>query len=252
MSGESRWYNYYVEGLQWLVKNTDIDGLYLDDVAFDRNLLKRMRRVMDGVKPGCIIDLHSNTGFSIGPATQYTEFFPFINKLWFGESFQYDNMSPENWLVETSGIPFGLMGDMLQGGGNPWRGMIYGMTSRLPWGTESVVCNPKEVWKIWDSFGIADSKMIGYWDPACPVKTDNPKVLATAYVKNNKILISVASWNPTACDVKLEINWQSLGIDPQKAKISAPEILNFQPGRKFGIDDLITVEPTKGWLLIVE
>ena len=252
MSGESRWYNYYVEGLQWLVKNLDIDGLYLDDVSFDRNLLKRMRRVMDGVKPGCIIDLHSNTGFSIGPATQYTEFFPYINKLWFGESFQYDKMSPENWLVETSGIPFGLMGDMLQGGGNPWRGMIYGMTSRLPWGTESVVCNPKEVWKIWDSFGIADSKMIAYWDPACPVKTDNPKVLATAYVKNNKVLISVASWNPTTCDVKLEINWQSLGINPLKAKITAPEIMHFQPGRKFGINDMITVEPAKGWLLIVE
>ena len=25
--GDSRWYNYYIEGLAWLVKNVDIDGL---------------------------------------------------------------------------------------------------------------------------------------------------------------------------------------------------------------------------------
>ena len=37
------------------------------------------------------------------------------------------------FLTEVSGIPFGLMGEMLQDGGNAWRGMIYGMTNRMPW-----------------------------------------------------------------------------------------------------------------------
>ena len=36
-SGVSRWHNYYVEGLSWLVKNIGIDGLYIDDVAFRRD-----------------------------------------------------------------------------------------------------------------------------------------------------------------------------------------------------------------------
>jgi hypothetical protein len=250
-SGQSRWYNYYIEGLSWLVKNVDIDGLYLDDVSFDRSMLKRMRKVMDAAKPGCLLDLHSNTGFSIGPANQYTEYFPFINKLWFGESFQYDKMPAPNWIVETSGIPFGLMGDMLQGGGNAWRGMIYGMTARLPWATESVVCNPRDVWKIWDSFGIADAKMIGYWDSACPVKTNNKKVLATAYLRNGKTLVAIASWDQKACNVKLIIDWKALGLNPLKVKISAPEILNYQSARKFVIDEEIPVEPTKGWLILV-
>jgi len=52
--------------------------------------------------------------------------------LWFGESFQYDQMSPANWLVEVSGIPFELMGD------------------------------PRPVWKIRDEFGIVQSKMVGF------------------------------------------------------------------------------------------
>jgi len=34
------------------------------------------------------------------------------------------------WLTEVSGIPFGLMGEMLQDGGHPYRGMLYGMTAR--------------------------------------------------------------------------------------------------------------------------
>jgi len=35
--------------------------------------------------------------------------------------------------IPFSGIPFSLMGEMLQDGGTPWRGMVYGMTNRLPW-----------------------------------------------------------------------------------------------------------------------
>ncbi|MGM9804308.1 MAG: glycoside hydrolase domain-containing protein, partial [Muribaculaceae bacterium] len=171
----SRWYNYYIEGLRWMIKEMDIDGIYMDDVSFGRDILKRMRRAIDSVKPGCIIDLHSNTGFSRGPANQYAEFFPYIDKLWFGESFLYDIMTPTNWLVESSGIPFGLTGDMLYRGGNKWLGMQYGMTVRHPWETEGVICDPRVVWKVWDSFGIADATMFGFWENnyCCPIKVED-------------------------------------------------------------------------------
>ncbi len=66
-SGASRWYNFYVEGINWLARNVPIDGLYLDDVAYDRTILKRVRKVLDRARPGCLIDLHSNTLFSKGP-----------------------------------------------------------------------------------------------------------------------------------------------------------------------------------------
>lgn len=250
--GDSRWYNFYIRGLAWLIKNEDIDGLYMDDVAFDRHIIKRMREVMDSIKPGCRIDLHSNTGFSIGPATQYTAFFPYINKLWFGESFQYNKMPPANWLVESSGIPFGLMGDMLYKGGNPWRGMVYGMSSRLGWETEGVHCDPRPVWKIWDSFGIADAKMIGYWDKNPVVSTSDPDVLATVYVKKEKTLIAIASWAPALVKVKLAIDWKALGLNPEKVKLTVPAITQFQPAAAFLPDEEIPVEPGKGWLLIAQ
>lgn len=248
----SRWYNYYIEGLAWLVKNMAIDGLYLDDVSYDRHILKRMRKAMDAVKPGCMIDLHSNTGFSKGPATQYMEFFPYIDKLWFGESFLYDEMSPANWLVEVSGIPYGLMGDMLQGGGNPWRGMVYGMTVRYPWTTDGVTCNPVDIWKVWDDFGISESKMIGYWDEHPVVKTTNRNVLATTYMKNDKVLISLASWAHLPVDVKLVVDWDKIGMNPEEMVFRAPGISNFQKERQFRLNESIPVKPGQGWLIIVE
>jgi len=246
-SGASRWYNFYVEGINWLAHNVPIDGLYLDDVAYDRTILQRVRKVLDRARPGCLIDLHSNTGFSIGPANQYTEFFPYVNRLWFGEGFNYDAMSPEQWLVECSGIPFGLMGDMLEGGGNRWRGMLFGMTARLPWSNS----DPRPVWKVWDEFGIGDARMLGWWEKDCPVRTGREDVLATAYLRPGKTLIALASWAPTKTEVRLQMDWKALGLKASKARLVAPEIKDFQPARVWRLDEPIPVEPKRGWLIYV-
>jgi hypothetical protein len=249
--GDSRWYNYYIEGLSWLVRNVDIDGLYLDDVTYDRRTVKRIRKVLDKEKPGCMLDLHSNTGFSKGPANQYAEYFPYIDKIWFGESFLYDKMSPANWLVETSGIPFGLMGDMLQGGGNRWLGMVYGMTVRHPWTTEGVKCDPRPVWKIWDQFGIESATMRGYWEKDCPVTSSNPDVHATLYQKKGESLIAIGSWADEPERFSFNFDWKSLGMDPVKTTLYAPYIENFQEERTFKPNDIIPVEPRKGWLIFL-
>ena len=253
-SGMNRWHNYYVEGMNWLTQNVGIDGIYLDDVAFDRVTMKRVKRVLtkDG-HPG-IIDLHSanqydkNDGFN-NSANLYMENFPYLNRLWFGEYFDYEKNPPDFFLTEVSGIPFGLMGEMLQGGGNPWRGMIYGMTNRMPWSDNA---DPRSIWKVWDNFGMKGSQMIGYWVDDNPVKTDNDKILATVYKKKGKALISIASWADQDEEIELKINWQKLGIDPAKASITAPEIKNFQPGKTFNIKEKIPVAIRKGWILIVE
>jgi hypothetical protein len=253
-SGVSRWHNYYVEGMNWLTQNVGIDGIYLDDVAFDRVTMKRIKRVLtkDG-HPG-IIDLHSanqynkSDGFN-NSANLYMEHFPYLNRLWFGEYFDYEKNGPDFFLTEVSGIPFGLMGEMLQGGGNPWRGMTYGMTNRMPWSDNA---DPRPIWKVWNDFGMTGSKMIGYWSDNCPVKTDNDKVLATVYKKDGSALISIASWADADVDVQLLIEWKKLGIDPSKATITAPEVKNFQSPKSFGMNEKIRVEKGKGWLLVVK
>lgn len=251
-SGVSRWHNYYLEGLDWLVKNVGIDGLYIDDVAFDRTVMKRVRKILDRGREGALIDLHSanqynpRDGFA-NSANLYLEHFPYINRLWFGEYFDYDS-KPDFWLVEVSGIPFGLMGEMLQDGGNPWRGMVYGMTSRLPWAGD-----PTPLWKAWKNFGIEKSRMIGYWSSGCPVKTDCEDVLATVYViKRKRAMVALASWAEGDVTCKLGVNWKALGLNPRKVQLTAPFVKDFQPAAVFAPADEISISKGKGWLIVIE
>lgn len=250
-SGISRWHNYYLEGLDWLMKNVGIDGLYIDDLAFDRMTMKRIRKVMNRTNPGAMIDLHSanqynpKDGFA-NSANLYLEHFPYLDRLWFGEYFNYD-FPPEFWLVEVSGIPYGLMGEMLEGGGNPWRGMLYGMTGRSP----RVDNGP--LWKLWDSFGMQNSEMIGYWVKDNPVKTGSEKTLATVYSHmGDKALISLATWEDTDAKVKLSFDWAKLGLDPSKVTLHAPAIENFQQETTWKPGDEIVVPKGKGLLIIAK
>ncbi len=253
-SGMNRWHNYYVEGMNWLTKNVGIDGIYLDDVAFDRITMKRIKRVLTQNNHPGIIDLHSanqynkSDGFN-NSAILYMEHFPYLNRLWFGEYFDYEKNDPGFFLTEVSGIPFGLMGEMLQDDGNQWRGMVYGMTSRLGWSDKS---NPRPLWNVWKELGMQQTEMIGYWSSHCPVKTDNDKVLATVYKKKGMALVSIASWADNTTQVKLQIDWKALGLDENKTVITAPAIEGFQPQQTFLKNDMITVEKSKGWLLLLK
>jgi hypothetical protein len=250
-AGLSRWHNYYLEGLRWLIENVGVDGLYLDGIGYDREVMKRVRKVMDRARPGCLIDFHSGNEFPfadlrVSPANKYMEHFPYVNSLWFGEMYDYDR-SPDYWLVEVSGIPFGLFGEMLQNNGNPWRGMIYGMTARYYSGAD-----PKHIWKLWDEFGIQRATMVGYWDPACPVRTGHADVLATVYRRDGAALVSIASWAKERVRATLTVDWAALGLDPAKATFYAPAVQGFQRAALFKPGEAIPVSPGRGWLLVVD
>jgi hypothetical protein len=251
-SGMSRWHNYYVEGMSWLVKNVGIDGIYLDDVAFDRTTMKRIRRVMGSERGPGIIDFHSANQFNErdgynNSGNLYMEHFPYINRLWFGEYFDYD-MDPDFWLVEVSGIPFGLMGEMLEKGGNKWRGMVYGMTNRLPWGGN----DPSQIWEFWDEFGMEGTEMIGYWVSDNPVKTNHEKVKATLYKKkDNTLLIAVASWAENDVDVQLDIDWKALGIKP-RSLMQIPAITSYQEEKTLKVKESLAIPKGQGFLIIIK
>jgi len=179
---------------------------------------------------------------------QYTGFFPYVDRLWFGEGFQYNQMNPDEWFVTFSGIPFGVMSEMLQDGGNRFLGMLYGATARHSYGPFS----PVPVWDLWRSFGIEDAKMIGYWNDLCPVRTDNLSVKATVYTKPGKALVSIGNFDTQEQETRLSIDWKALGLDPEKARITAPEVQDFQNARQFKPDEPIPVKPKEGWLLLIE
>lgn len=250
-SGMSRWHNYYIEGVRWLAVNMGIDGLYLDDVAFDRSTMKRLRKVLDRNRDSALIDLHSANQYNVrdgytNSANLYMEHFPYIDRLWFGEYFD-PSLAPDFWLIEMSGIPFGLMGEMLQDGGNQFRGLVYGMTSRAPWSGD-----PSNIWELFDKFGISGSAFTGYWSDNCPVSTGYRLAPASVYRKEEKTMVAIASWYNEHREIWLNVDWDELGIERSEAVFRAPYIRDFQEEKVYSPWERIPLEAARGIVLIIE
>ncbi|PYI66730.1 hypothetical protein CVV68_13040 [Arthrobacter livingstonensis] len=248
-AGESRLQNWYIRGLDELIRRTGLDGIYLDDIAYDRHAMKRVRKVLQRRCADPEIDIHSANQFNgkdgfASSANMYLEQLPYTDRLWLGEYFDYDNTDPAYWLVEVSGIPFGLMGEMLEGGGNPWRGLVFGMTGRAP------RVDNRPLWAFWAAHGLAAAPMVGHWDPAVPVRTNHPGVLATSWITPTGVVVALASWAPEPVAVTLEFadGFESLAV----STIAAPAIDGFQPGNRYSAGSAITVEPGRGTLLVID
>ena len=95
-----------------------IDGLYLDEVGYDRGILKRMRKVMDRNRPGSMIDLHSNTASPSAPANQYARVLSLRRQPLVRRGLQLQRVAGR-LAGRGSGIPFGLNGDMLKAAATP-------------------------------------------------------------------------------------------------------------------------------------
>lgn len=222
----SRWHNYYIEGLKWLCDNAGCDGIYLDDIAYDRSIMLRARKVLDRSSPrGALIDLHSWNEFHDGACRAhcpnlFMDSLPFVDRIWFGEGHHYTGPPAEHFLVELSGIPFGLMGEMLEGGGNPWFGLVHGMTGRLGWQG-----NPKPVWKLWDDFKVGEAEFIGWWaGKETPIQTNDDSVKASIWKKPGSTLLALANFSKEGKSTMVNVDWKQLGLDPSKAKFYVPAI----------------------------
>ena len=247
---DSRWNNFYLEGLRWMTEALDIDGVYLDDTALDANSLRRARRILD-TRPGRLLDFHTWNHFCEWAGYGhnlliYMELLPYLDRLWIGEGFNCDKVAPDYWLVAMSGLPFGVMSEMLDGA-NPWRGLVFGETARLGWSGD-----PRGIWAAWDKFGIHGAEYLPYFIPGCPVRTGLDDVLASVYRSEGKCLVALASWAAELCDVTLEVDWKSLGLNPAKASFYAPTIPGMQRESLWKVSDAIRVEPGRGYFLVID
>ena len=248
---DSRLNNFYIAGLDWMLRNIGIDGIYVDDSALDRETLRRARKLIDRYCSQGRIDFHSwnhynaMAGFT-NCLNLYMDLLPYIDLVWIGEGRDYDRL-PDHWLIEVSGIPFGLTGQMLAGGGNPWRGMVYGITNRAGWQGD-----PTQLWKFWDRYNIQSKTMIGYWDNQNPVRTGNELVKATVYKGNGQCIIAVAGWGPEDIPCTLRVNWKSLGLNPNRLRLTRPLIPGFQEAQQNVDIDHLTIPAGKGFLLVAE
>jgi hypothetical protein len=248
---DSRLNNFYIGGLDWMLGHIGIDGIYIDDSALDRETVRRARRLIDQYRPQGRIDFHSWNHFNTMAGytnclNLYMDLLPYFDLVWIGEGRDYDRL-PDHWLIEVSGIPFGLTGQMLNNEGNPWRGMLYGITNRLGWAGD-----PSHLWKFWDRFSIQTKTMMGYWDKRIPVRTGDERVKATVYRGKGESIIAVAGWGLTDIPCGLTVDWKALGLDPMRCTVSMPAIPGFQEERQNVSLDRLTIPAGKGYLIVAK
>lgn len=250
---ESRYGNFYVASIDYYARTTGFDGLYIDDCSLNRIIFQRTRRVLEKANPkNARINMHTCNHYTDRYGWEpcinlYMSLMPYIDMMWLGEGRNPDVGDQHYWLIESTGIPYGCWGQMLQSGGNPWRGMLYGMTARAAW---SVKIHPKFMWQFWDAFGMQDCEMIGFWDDECPVTTDNPAVPVTVYLGENKAAIAVASWVSADTVCNLVIDWQKLGLDPTQCDIVIPEIGGgYQSAQNVDLTQPLKIPAKKGYII---
>ena len=246
---DSRLDNFYCAGLAFTLRETDFDGLYIDDTALGRKGFQRAHRIFEAAGKSLLVDMHSwnhNNVHAGNTSTAYLfmQNFPYYHRLWLGEGYNC-NAPLDQMLVQQSGIPFGLMSEMLDHA-NPWHGMVFGETARLGWSGD-----PRSMWKFWDAFGMAGTTMIGFWDAACPIKSGREDIPVTIYRKPGKALVAIGSWSAKEETVQLLIDWRALGLDPAKATLSAPAIAGFQEEAALQAGAAIPIPAGKGRLLVL-
>ena len=245
----SRWNNYYLEGLNWMIHNLGIDGIYIDDCSFDGKTMRRARRILDADGQFRTVDMHTWNHMN-----QYAGFanslnlsldrLPYVDGLWVGEIFRDDNPL-DFWLVEMSGIPFGLMSEMLDAH-NIYRGMVFGMLPRLPWSG-----NPVPMWQTLDAFGIDQAKMYGYWDSRNPVSSDNALIPVTTYLRDDAAMLAIANWNNDSTQrCQIRIDTRKLGFRP--TQIYLPEIDELQPAGTIDLNNEIEIPACSGHIVILK
>ncbi|MEX2594169.1 MAG: glycoside hydrolase domain-containing protein [Anditalea sp.] len=248
----SRLNNFYIGGLDWMLKNLKIDGVYIDDAALDRFTMRRARKLIDHYRPEGRMDLHSWNHFNdwAGYASclnLYMDLLPYFDLVWIGEGRDYNRL-PDHWLVEVSGIPFGLPGQMLEGGGNPWRGMVYGITNRAGWAGNT----PDELWKFYDQYSFKEKELIGYWDNTCPVATNNENIVASVFKGENESIIALANWSNEDQVSSLIIDWDAIGYDPSRCRISIPYVKDFQDEQPLQSLSAVNVPGKKGYMIVIK
>jgi len=194
----------------------------------------------------------------VSPALQFLGLFPYVDSLWLGEGASYEK-GPAYWLVEVSGVAFGLAGETMKDQ-DSFKSMLFGMAPRPSTG------HPQPLWRLWDALGLGaqlapgegasranpgdGATTVGWWEeePAVVVECSGQasrSVLATAFRLATPAedgvsgcgalaLLVVASWAETQEECSLRIDAPKLGLSspgtcPGPLRLWAPLVSGVQP-----------------------
>jgi len=249
VSNATRIGNFYLESMRYMAQHFGTDGAYWDGAdgptLGHREIAKRLWTIFRETKPEATIDVHHGNTLLDSPIVQHMLVLPFIDSIWHGEGFPYDSFGPWEWLVEISGLPFGIPSELLGGEEYLGRAMLFGIWPRMGWcaGTEK----QEKLWRFFDRFDIRNAVMRGWWEDN-GIILDRPDIKATAFChpENGVLLVigcwhqEVAAWLEMTLDVSLLLDRGKLGLP--EGHISATDIL---AGEEVDIDKPVLLPDQK-------
>jgi hypothetical protein len=112
------------------------------------------------------------------------------------------------------------------GRGNPFRGLLFGMTDRDGWGG-----SPAGLWRFFDETGLGDMELSGWWDDDCPVKLSGDgsgDLKASVWKGDGRAVLVVANFSKKPCSAVFSFDGAKLGFDGAKAAWTKPTIAGVQ------------------------
>ena len=194
----------------------------------------------------------------------------------YGEGFPYDTATSDYWLVEMSGLPFGLTAEMLRYPGETpyhFKGMLFGSSNRWQGGMDAgtVLTDPfvpVALWRLWREVGIERASLFGFWleddarlgTGALPVRASaagGDAVKVTTYLLPTQAVLAVASFAPAdVAGVSLVFNATLLaslpgGLSPRYC-LHLPALPPFQPdAATFALNASFTVPKGQGFIFLL-
>ncbi|HQC54405.1 MAG TPA: DUF6067 family protein [Clostridia bacterium] len=251
----SRMDNYYVEGINYFIKNADIDAITMRDATVGRETMERIKKIMGQIRgiPG-IIEMQISDQFNdkcgfANSLNYYTDVLPFMDKVWLDGSFDKAVTDPKELLIEVSGIPYGIA---VAGPENASiiKCLLYAMLPKYGL-TQDISFGLSKVYKILDEFEIGKAEFYGYWDDQNPFVTDNSNVLCSCYKNGEDMLVIMYNFSSKKERFDMGIETK-LGYTSVGKRVHSPSIFGEQKAKRIKIGKPKTLKANSGLIFLIK
>lgn len=234
----SRLDNYFIEGINYFIKNADIDAISMRDANLNRLTMERIKKIMGKIKgiPGIIemqiSDQYNDRCGYANSLNYYADILPFLDKVWLDRSFEGVIDDPSGILFEASGIPYGISATGPENS-SVIKCLMFAMLPKYGLDQNTSI-SLGSIYKILNNFEVENATFYGHWDSRNPFLTDNPSVLCSCYKNGENMLVVVYNFSNKKVEFELGIE-SKLGYTSKGKKVYAPRISGEQRARKLNL-----------------
>ncbi len=184
-----------------------------------------------------VVPIHGFADFFY-PGEQYT------HQLYGNHWFYVDDLDETAWRAQLSSYPSGVahifLPEFVRGTKQPedrehpeYTESLLAMCATGDVNCSGNYCNLEamaEWWAVRERTGIVDAQFVGYWRDDCPVRALTERALASAYLRDDAVVIPVTNRLPDAAEVRVDVSGLGLDADATAVDLRTGEALAIEGG----------------------